>query len=157
MNTEYTDKNRQQVIKETTEAIKKYLDHCNKSGSKRSDIAANVYNFLGGTRYDDGLSNYPSAATDALAAFTKKEVLEPVVAAMGYYHFEWLVKMLSGIGELCMCLQENPANIAEMDYHEYYNFEPTSDLNYIQCDRIKYELMLKFELEKEAAEKALKG
>lgn len=151
------DQTRQQAIDETAEAIKKYLDHCNKSQLKGSSIAAHVYAFFGHSRYEDGLSNFPNAASEALAAFTQKEVLEPVISAMGSYNFEWLVKMLSGMGEFCKWLKETPANIAEMDYHEYECSDPIRDLKSIQFDRIKYELMLKYEIELAAAEKALKG
>lgn len=156
MSNQYLDTARQAAIEDTVNAIRSYLDNCNKNCHNASNIPAHVYEFFGSTFYEDGLSNYPDAAAAALAAFTKKDVAEPLVSAMGEYHYEWLVKILTNTIELCKWISYTPANKAEFDFHAYDSYEPGTNLKDIQRDAIKYRLMLKYDLEMEAADNELK-
>jgi hypothetical protein len=155
MSNQYLDTARQSAIQDTCNAIRAYLDNRNKNNHYASNIIAHVYEFFGGSLYEDGLSNYPDAAASALAAFTRKEVAEPLVASMGGYSYEFLVKLLSSTIELARWISANPSNSAEFDHHAYDSFDPGTDLQDIQRDLVKYQLMLKYDLEIEAADKEL--
>lgn len=153
MNEKYLDPIRNKLIKETADTIRAYLKLRSRSAHYASNLPAHLCDFFGGATYTDGLSNYPGAAADTLAALTDKKVAEPFMEVVGEYNRDYLVDMLKNVIELCHWLNANPAHEAEMDLHLYTESDPGGDAEQVQRDLDKYTALLNYETEMAASEK----